>query len=67
MKGAVRSYDARRGMGFISPDGGGDDIAVHANELESAGFPRLQRRAAELRREDGPGVGRRFAMNLGKI
>lgn len=28
-------------MGFISPDGGGADIAVHANELESAGFPRL--------------------------
>jgi CspA family cold shock protein len=39
--GAVKSYDPRRGMGLISPDRGGADVAVFASELERAGFSEL--------------------------
>jgi CspA family cold shock protein len=41
MIGTVKSYNARRGMGEISPDGGGPDVAVYVSEVERAGFARL--------------------------
>jgi CspA family cold shock protein len=31
--GRVLRYDEARGYGFIVPDGGGEDVFVHANEL----------------------------------
>jgi CspA family cold shock protein len=36
--GTVKFYDARRGLGAISPDKGGPDIAVHVSEVERAGL-----------------------------
>jgi cold shock CspA family protein len=35
--GRVVRFDEGRGYGFIAPDGGGDDVFVHANELTDRG------------------------------
>lgn len=41
MIGVVKSYDPRRGMGELTPDGGGAGIDVFASEVERAGLARL--------------------------
>lgn len=41
MNGAVKSYDARRGMGELTRDDGGGDIAVYVSEVERAGLAGL--------------------------
>lgn len=68
MNGAVKSYDGRRGRGLISPDDGGADIAVFANELENAGFPRLasgERLSFDVKTDRA--LGRTFAVNLSRL
>lgn len=42
MKGVVKSYDGRRGMGQLTPDGGGADINVFVGEVERAGLTTLE-------------------------
>ncbi|MGE0740588.1 MAG: cold-shock protein [Hyphomonadaceae bacterium] len=37
----MKSYDARRGMGELSPDNGGADVAVFVSEVERAGLSAL--------------------------
>ena len=67
MIGVVRSYDARRGMGLIIPDQGGADIAVHASEVERAGFNGLT--SGDRLRFDvqtDRALGRSFAVNLAR-
>jgi len=39
--GTVKWYNAQKGFGFISPDGGGKDVFVHATALERAGLSTL--------------------------
>lgn len=41
MNGAVKSYDARQGMGELTRDDGGGDIAVYVSEVERAGLADL--------------------------
>jgi CspA family cold shock protein len=41
VKGAVKSYDSRRGMGELSRDDGGADVAVFVSEVERAGLATL--------------------------
>ncbi len=41
MKGAVKSYDPRRGMGELSRDDGGEDVSVFVSEVERAGLAQL--------------------------
>ena len=36
--GTVKFYNETKGYGFISPDGGGKDVFVHATALERAGL-----------------------------
>jgi len=49
--GTVKFFNSSKGFGFISPDGGGKDVFVHATAVESAGMMGLaegQRVAFEI-------------------
>jgi CspA family cold shock protein len=41
MRGTVKWYNAEKGFGFISPEGGGRDVFVHATALERSSLPPL--------------------------
>jgi CspA family cold shock protein len=40
--GTVKSYDATKGFGYITPDSGGEDVFVHVSALERAGLKTLK-------------------------
>jgi cold shock protein len=39
--GRVKFFNADRGFGFISPNGGGSDVFVHVHDVEAAGMKTL--------------------------
>ena|SRR5215204_543240 len=39
--GTVKWYDAKKGFGFVTPDGGGDELFLHRSVLEQAGMTDL--------------------------
>jgi CspA family cold shock protein len=42
LTGTVKFYNETKGFGFITPDGGGKDVFVHATALEKAGVRGLR-------------------------
>jgi cold shock protein len=52
--GIVRSFNAKRGFGFIRPDDGSKDVFVHVGTVKRAGLDALrenQKLSYELRSE----------------
>ncbi|MBE0534381.1 MAG: cold-shock protein [Phycisphaerae bacterium] len=40
--GTVKWFNASKGFGFISPDGGGEDLFVHHSEVKVSGYATLE-------------------------
>jgi len=38
MQGVVKFFNESKGFGFVTPDGGGKDVFLHASALRNAGM-----------------------------
>lgn len=55
MQGTVKWFNEAKGYGFITPDGGGNDVFVHYSAIASSGFRLLtEGDRVEFQTEQGP-------------
>jgi len=52
-KGTIKFFNAQKGFGFITPDNGGKDIFVHANNVK--GDPKSLREGQKVEYSEGSG------------
>jgi cold shock protein len=62
--GTVKWFNMQKGYGFITPEGGGQDVFVHISAVQQSGLPELRDgQAVEFQIEPGKG-GKTAATNL---
>lgn len=53
--GTVKWFNATKGFGFITPDGGGDDLFVHHTQIQMSGYRELtEGQRVEFETTQGP-------------
>ncbi|TML89098.1 MAG: cold-shock protein [Actinobacteria bacterium] len=53
--GTVKWFNATKGFGFITPDGGGEDLFVHQSEIQMQGYRELaEGQRVEVNVKQGP-------------
>lgn len=52
-RGTIKFFNAQKGFGFITPDNGGKDIFVHANNV--SGDPKALNEGTKVEYIEGPG------------
>ena len=62
--GTVKFFNADKGYGFISPDGGGDDSFVHISAVQAAGMMTLEREQRVSYDVEAGRNGKKSAVNL---
>lgn len=53
MKGTIKFFNIQKGYGFITPDDGGKDLFVHANNVN--GDAKSLREGQKVEYSEGPG------------
>ncbi|THF66198.1 cold-shock protein [Pseudothauera nasutitermitis] len=53
--GTVKWFNDSKGFGFITPEGGGDDLFAHFSEIQGSGFKTLaENQRVEFETKNGP-------------
>ena len=65
-QGTVKWFNAEKGFGFITPDGGGQDLFVHHTAIQMSGFKSLDEQQ-RVSFEVGQGQKGPQAINVTKI
>ena len=64
-QGTVKWFSSEKGYGFITPDGGGDDLFVHYSNIAGSGFKSLEE-GERVTYEVGENRGRKQAENVSR-